>query len=188
MAEPISQAEAKLHLKVDGNDDNDLIDSLIVAARQVCEANTWRGLVPNGAAVEKFDSWPATCFRLKDAPLISVTSIAYIDANGDSQTMSSDDYDVDTTTEPGQITLAYGATWPSARSQHHAITITYVSGYEAATDVPDAIKAAMKLLIGTWYDNRESVVVGQRLSAMTMPHAVELLLSTQTLRNFYGIQ
>ena len=31
--EPVSQAEAKLHLKVDDSADNDLIDAMITAAR-----------------------------------------------------------------------------------------------------------------------------------------------------------
>jgi hypothetical protein len=40
--------------------------------------------------------------------------------------------------------------------------------------VPAAIKAAMKLAIGHWYENRESVVVG--VTAMTLPMAFDALI------------
>jgi len=182
--EPVTLAEAKLHLKVDTDADDDLITSLIVAAREICEAETWRRLYA-GTEVEKFDYFPANGFRLTWSPLRAVTSIQYVDTNGDTQTLSADYYDVDTTSEPGRITLAYDYSWPSTRSQHHAITVTYTSGYASSSSVPDALKAAMKLLIGTWYDNRESVVVGQRLSAMPMPDSAKYLMSSQSLRSFY---
>ena len=47
---PISLAEAKLHLRVDGGDDDPLICSLISAARQAAETITGRQLIKIGRA------------------------------------------------------------------------------------------------------------------------------------------
>jgi uncharacterized phiE125 gp8 family phage protein len=40
------------------------------------------------------------------------------------------------------------------------IQVTYVAGYGAAASVPQKYKQAMLLLIGHWYENRETVIVG----------------------------
>jgi uncharacterized phiE125 gp8 family phage protein len=55
------------------------------------------------------------------------------------------------------------------------VTVTYVAGYgPAGDDVPAAIRHAMLLLIGHWYEHRESVVVGG--NPVQVPLAVQALL------------
>jgi len=39
--------------------------------------------------------------------------------------------------------------------------VTYVCGYGAdAADVPEEIKLGIKMLVATWYEHRELIVVG----------------------------
>jgi uncharacterized phiE125 gp8 family phage protein len=108
-------------------------------------------------------------------PLISVSSITYVDGNGTTQTLSAAAYKVDTDSEPGRITPAYGYCWPTTRAEINAIAITYVAGYATRAAVPASIKQAMLLLIGHWYENREAV--GQVGGTVAM--AVESLLWSQ---------
>ena len=61
--------------------------------------------------------------------------------------------------------------YPSTYPVPNAVTVRFVAGY---TSVPAGIKAAMKLLIGHWYKNREAVNVGNIVNVM--PLAVESLL------------
>ena len=83
MAEPITLVEAKLHLRVDISEDDSLITSLIVSARELCEAWTWRK-VSTGTLIQFCDFFPANGIIIIDRPpLASVTSIEYIDTNGD---------------------------------------------------------------------------------------------------------
>ncbi len=93
-------------------------------------------------------------------PLVSVTSIIYTDTNGDSQTMSANDYRVDADSEPGRITPAYGTYWPVARAETNSVAITYDAGYASADVIPPGNKQAMLLLIGHWFENREGVIAG----------------------------
>lgn len=123
-------------------------------------------------------------------PLRSVTSITYIDTNGDSQTLSSSLYTVDIKSEPGRIVPAYGEAWPVTRDQINSVTVTFAAGYAPTTDspadytanVPRAIKQAMMLLIGHWYEHREDVALG--VSVAPVPVAVDALLAPYRVYEF----
>ena len=55
--EPVSLAEAKAHLRIDGDDDDALVTAAIVAARVHVEAATRRALIEQGWRVY-LDAWP----------------------------------------------------------------------------------------------------------------------------------
>ena len=156
--EPVSRTEMKLHLRVDHATDDDLIDGLTQAAREWCEAYEGRAYMTQTitAYMDSFESET----ELPRPPLLSVTSIKYYDTAGSQQTLSSSYYDVDTTKEPGRITLAYGYSWPAVRDVVNTVEIIYKAGYSETEDdsdsVPARVKAAMKLLVGHWYEHRES--------------------------------
>ena len=170
--EPVTLGEAKLHLRVDGSDDDDLITALIKAARDQCEAFTRRQFVT--ATYEYTLDGFSGFIPLPRPPLDDVNSIAYVDSDGDDQTVDSGDYDVVTDTVIGYVQPAYGEVWPNVRGHTNDITIDYDAGYGAASAVPDTLKAAIKLLVGHLYENREAVVVGTTVSKL--PLAVESLL------------
>lgn len=135
-AEPVSLDEMKLHLRVDIDDDDTLITSIILAAREQVETVTQRQLV---AATWKLylDEFPCTSsvdvfggvIRLGHSPVMLVDSIQYVDTNGVTQTLATSVYTVDVNTEPARIVLAYNQVWPATRAQLNAVTITYISGH-----------------------------------------------------------
>jgi hypothetical protein len=167
-AEPVSLDALKLHLRIDGSDEDDLLTAFTAAARGTCEsfqgrayvAQTWRVTLdrfPGGGEewtadkefVASADPNAAGTIRVPRPPLISVTSIAYVDTDGDSQTLDAADYTVDTASEPGRIVPAYGEDWPSTREQPGAVTVTFVAGYatpftaDAATNILTAAGRAL---------------------------------------------
>ena len=147
------------HLRVDVTDDNDLIGQLIVAARVWCEEFTRRAFITQIWEL-RLDAFPAEIVVPKPR-LITVTHVKYTDTSGNVQTFSADDYDVDIYAEPGVIRLGYGQSWPSFRSVPNSVLVEYTAGYGAtAANIPGPIIAAMKLLIGHWYEHREDVVIG----------------------------
>ena len=153
--EPVSLTEAKLHLRVDGTDEDTLISALIVAARQEAEAYTRRALVTQ--------TWRYTCDRLAATvtlphqPLQSVTSISI-----DGVTLAASNYGVDTSTGRVRPLAGYAA------DDIGGIAITYVAGYGAASDVPQAVSQAMLLMIGHWYEHREAVITGSISSELPL--------------------
>lgn len=175
--EPLTLPEAKRQCQLaDSVSVHDgMLLSLITAARSFCEQVTNRQLC---TATRKLilDCFPCSLepILLPFAPLQSVSSIAYLDAAGDTQTWSSSEYRVSTATEPGRIMPAFGETYPTTRNTTDAVTVQYVCGYGLAVAVPMPLKQAMLLLIGHWFANREAAAAG---SMSEVPMAVESLLN-----------
>ncbi len=97
------------------------------------------------------------------SPLISVTSVQYIDSNGATQTFSSANYRVLNAaipTEKGRIELAYGEVWPTVRNIEQNVTVTYQAGFGARNAVPDHIRSLIKVMVKEMYDGREPLIEG----------------------------
>ena len=174
-AEPVSTSEAKTHLRVSGSGDDTYIDTLVKAARRQVERVTGLSLITQTRAL-RLDEFPLSdAIELPYGPLQSVTSVAYLDADGASQTWSSSNYRADIYSYPPRVALAYGVSWPSTRGVTHSVTVTYVAGYgTASTSVPQDILHAIKLLVGHWYENREEVTA---VDMEVLPMGVEALLA-----------
>jgi len=149
--EPVTLDEAKLHLRVDGADENALISAMISAARESCEDRI-EGAIPVTGWKLTLDAFP-DAIRLPRAPIASVESVKYLDADGVQQTLSALDYLVDTVSTPGYIVPAYGKAWPETREQINAVEVEYTAG---SATTPAALKAWMLLAIGDMYANREA--------------------------------
>lgn len=174
--EPVSLEEAKAHLRVVNTAEDDLIAGLVVAARQQCEDEARRAFVTRTYDLT-LDCWPVEPLRLPRQPLGDVISVTYIDSTGNTNTVDESTYETDSE----RMFLAYGKSWPSATLRpYSAVTIRYTAGYGNASDVPARYKQAMLLLIGHWFQNRESVVVGA--VGRELPMAVKALLHTD--RNY----
>lgn len=180
---PISRAAAKAHLRVDGDDENDVIDALIQAATdRVSGRNgfTGRALVPQtwDYYLPFFPANGVICIPLP--PLRSVTSITYRDSAGTTQTLSAGLYTVNPASEPGTVELVYGQSWPETFSSWDAVKIRFNCGYapadpaspsDLASGVPEAIKTAIKLFLTDLYENRSaqsSVKLEENIAAMAI--------------------
>lgn len=159
--EPVTLEEAKTQCRVDIDDDDDLIASLIVAARQWCEKHDWRAYITQTIDY-RCNQWPADdYFELPRPPLQAVNSVKYYDVDNAEYTLDPALYDVDYYNTPGGFYLHYNQNWPATQLRlRNAIKVNYTAGYGAAEDVPETIKQAMLLLIGHWYENRENSTVG----------------------------
>jgi len=133
--------------------------ALIKAARASAEKMTRRALITQTLDY-KLDHFPCWELWLPKPTLQSVTSITYVDVDGATQTLASDQYRVDADSAPGRITPAYGLTWPVTRTVTGAVTVRYVAGYGVASAVPDSIKHWMLLRIKHFYDNPGTMAAG----------------------------
>jgi uncharacterized phiE125 gp8 family phage protein len=195
--EPVSLVEAKAHLRVDHADDDATINFLIAVARSHFDAvsgwmgralinQTWELILDEFPVISpQWCCWSspnllrATGIKLPFPRLQSVTSIKYLDGNGDEQTIAPGDYIVDTASEPGWVFPT--TAWPTAGTVPNAVTVRYIAGYGAgASDVPTPIKHAIMIVIGHYYENREQVVINAEgsVTAIEMPFGVNDLVSS----------
>lgn len=167
--EPVSLEVAKKHLKFSHNSEDELVTAWIAAARELAESFTGRQLV--GATWDlSLDTFPCGQLMLPRAPLLSVTSVKYLDTTGTEQTLASTVYRskafAGPQCRPGHLSLAYAQTWPAHQVVADAVTIRFVAGYsaQAATAavaqaaVPMAIRQAMLLLLAE-FDRRRSTAL-----------------------------
>lgn len=161
--EPVGLDEAKDHLRLDGENEDRRLRGYLKAARVWAEHFTRRALISQTWDL-KVDTFGELLY-VPLPPLQSVTSISYVDDNGDSQTVTSTIYTVDTDSDPGRIFLAYDQSWPSHRSIPNAVTARIVVGYGAVADnVPEDIRTAILLRISRLYEFREPVITGTIVS------------------------
>jgi uncharacterized phiE125 gp8 family phage protein len=188
--EPVSLADAKLHLRVDFTDDDALITALISAARQAAETLTGRQIVtarwklvldsfpgPSliGVPAGTPFSLPGHAILLPRSPLQSVVAIQYLDMAGVLQTMPATDYTVDAACEPARITPVFGKIWPISLPQIGAVSVIFDAGFGPAASVPEGIKSWVKLRVGSLYAHREEVALINRGKIEALPFIDGLL-------------
>jgi len=181
-SEPITLDEAKAHLRQDVSAEDSLIETLIQVAREHTENVTGRALITQTwkYALDDFPPFywqphnhrhhvhDQHAIRLPKAPVQSVESVEYVAPDGSNQTVDASVYRVDSVSEPARVTEADGSHWPTTNSVTNAVTLTFKAGYgDTASDVPAAIRQAILLLIGHWYDHRRTVE-GDGMAEMPM--------------------
>lgn len=165
-AEPLSLAEAKAHLRVDGSDEDSLITDLIKAARETFEQETGRQVI-TATWRGSMDRFPLQSERIHfpKPPLASVTSVTYLDSNGASDTWDSSEYTVDTFSGPfalqGVLYPKPDEDYPDTYPVPNAVTLNFTAGYgSSASDVPEGVRAAIKGILGELFEEREGVITG----------------------------
>ncbi len=181
--EPVTLDEAKLHCRVDVDDDDDLIAALIVSAREYGERIAWRAFLTQTIQLW-LEAWPGgDAIEIPRPPLQGVNVITWFDEDDDPHVVDEATYFVDYYSEPGRVVLRANQTWPNGTLRaYNSIVVEYDAGWEAAEDVPQNYKQAMLLLIGHWYENREATTVGA--VARSIEFAVESLLGVDRAFKF----
>lgn len=176
--EVVTRAQVKSHAKIDTTaDDAHLDDFLIPAARKHLESvynlamvnQTW------DLTLDEFPNDSATPIWVPRYPLVSITSITYVDTAGDSQTWAASNYRVDAKHRPGRVTPAYGVTWPSTRDQTGAATVRFVAGHgTTADDVPEVLRLSVMVYVAHLYAFREPIITGTIVADIPM-HVAALM-------------
>lgn len=173
--EPVSLADAKLFLRVAHDDDDDVIAALIAAARVQVEAQTRRALIDQTWRLTR-DVWPAGGrIPILPVPLKQVTAVRVFDADGAPHVLDVDDFDIDAVSAPAVLAFSRGA--PRAPGKLAAgIEIDIAAGYgDAADDVPEPLRQAIRMLTAHWYENRG--VIAATGEVASMPASVSTLIA-----------
>jgi uncharacterized phiE125 gp8 family phage protein len=150
--EPVTLAEAKAHLRLDGGAEDELVAALVSAARvgvetairRVLIAQRWRAIL---------DEVPARRIELPVAPVLSVEAVRTRDGEGVATLLPPAGYAF----EVADGTVALGAMPAGAAG----VEVDFRAGYGATrADVPGPLRQAMLMLITHWFEHRSAVTVG----------------------------
>lgn len=158
----VSLAEIKAHLRIDFDDEDDLLVSLINAATGQIEARLGRALVLR--TVRQTFRRFSPVLRLAASPVQSVVTVAYLDAANVDRTLAASAYRVEGIGDVA--TIAPVTSWPATGNEPDAVVATYVAGFGDAEDVPGAIRNAVKMLAGGLYNHRESTTAADVMPAI----------------------
>lgn len=182
---------AKRHLRIDHDDDDDLLRSYIRAATAWAEKYMGRALITTTFSMAIGDqpianAWPMTPspllvlplayswppmhprpYRLLRAPYKSFGGITVINPDGSQDILSPTDYQLDVASEPARFHLTGG--FGLLRDRH--LMVTFTAGYgDDHTFIPHDIKLAIAILTAYFYENRGD------MSMDAMPDAAAALL------------
>lgn len=181
---PISLDEAKAHLHVESNDEDQGIQQLIDAATAKLDGRDGRlgrCLVTQSWKLV-LDAFP-TEIAVPLPPCQSVESITYLDASGAAQTLDPAKYQVAGigTPDGARIVVVDGNSWPATKQALEIVTVNFTAGYGDPADVPDPIKTAIKMHVATLYENRESIVIPNGNDPKELPQgALDLVTDFRT--------
>jgi len=181
--ETITVAEAAEFMRAEFSESEEtLIEELITAARLMCEEYLFRRI--GVQTLELRDKgFPANNAPIiLPAPLISVTSIKYLDENNEEQTLDEEDYIV-SDSAPGMIIPV--SSWPAASAAGDSLRIEFICGYNTGEspveleELPKTIKTAMLMQIADMYENREAqlekpLAANQTLVNLLAPYRLEM--------------
>ncbi|UEM08069.1 head-tail connector protein (plasmid) [Skermanella rosea] len=194
--EPVTLEEAKLFLRLDGDDEDLMIQEMIVACREMAEQHTRRAFIARTLR-QTLDRWPSQEERrnqwwdgvregpialltgdyapivLSYPPLIAVTSVTTYDAYNIATVLSPDDYLVDAS--GGRVILREGTLLPILR-ERDAVQIVHTAGYGASgSNVPAAIRLAIKQALSSFYEARNCGELPEAALKLLEPYRVRSL-------------
>lgn len=163
-AEPLSLADLKAFLRVEGTEEDGLVQSVAAAARAHLEAMTGRAFVTQGWRIRR-DAWPAAGrMTLPIGPVASLEAVTVETADG-AVNVPLDRFRVDGAALPPRLGWQPGSV-PAPAVPLAGIAIDVAVGFGTPAEVPPALVQAVRLLAAYWFDNRSLVTVGHEVAVM----------------------
>jgi uncharacterized phiE125 gp8 family phage protein len=155
--EPVSLSEAKDFLRIIVDDEDELLGTLITAARLMIEAASGRLLIEQDWRIV-LDVWPQGGeIRLPLSPLRSLTAARVHPAAGAAEIVASASLALAEGSDPPLIKVAGPV--PAPGRAYAAIEIDLVAGFGATRDaVPAPLRQAVLRLACRWFEHRGDVV------------------------------
>lgn len=174
--EPVSLADAKQHLRIDGTAEDPLINALIMTSRLHIETALGLALITQSWSYF-LDAWPTSrTLELPLRPISAISAIRAYAADGSFTIVPAASYVTDMSAAPPRIVLQTSAAKPAPGRPANGIEIAMTAGYgSTAADVPLPIRQALLILTAHWYEHREVVEIDG--AATRVPNSASTLLA-----------
>ena len=173
-AEPWTVAELKAFLRVDHDNDDAVIASLLAAARAQIEALTRCALITQRWRLVS-DAWPRDGrLRLRIGPLRELIAARVYDVDGAAHALDLGRFVLDPV---AGVIAAPGWSLPQPGRSVGGIELDVALGFgDAANDVPELLRHAVRTLAAHWYENRGLAAIGS--SVAMLPGSVAAMIAS----------
>lgn len=164
LAEPLTLAEVKAHLRIDGSTDDDYLAGLVRVARDHLERATGLCLIRRRLRLALESVCEDGVIQILKGPVQSLEKMTLYDGAG-----SPSDYPVrglsfDRDGPPTRLVLPPGFDGARARN---GLEIDFTAGFgDAGTDVPDSLRRALLLHVAVMFDYRGAVTIEDQPAAL----------------------
>ena len=172
--EPLSLEQAKAHCRVDFNDDDIYIESLITTARQSAETYMRVSIMPQ-TRLHASNEFKQINY-IPYGPVQAISNIKYLDRSGDEQVLDPSLYKLHRNDDYDYFTVSPNKALPEIGAYENGLAVQYQCGYATVDAIPKPILQAMLLHIGDMYENRERNILTLRFvstnayEALLAPH------------------
>lgn len=173
--EPVSLPELKAQLRIDHNDEDMLLSTLIVAARMYVEQSWSLALISQRWSCF-LDRWPdAPELHLPLFPIRAAPALRIYNAADEATEMDPREYIIGVAPRSLRLIRHAGAEWPFPHRETNGVEIVMEAGFGAAPNqTPEPVRQALLLLASWWYEERCPTSSDGQLP---VPPAVQALLS-----------
>lgn len=167
----ITVDEAKARVRVLTDEEDALIEDMIATATaHVDGPDGWLGRALGRQTLEaRGDFFRDRRWYLPYPPVVEIVSLTYLDPLGAVQTLDPTAYEL----RGHLVERAFATRWPHVRRDDECVRVRYTAGYDA---VPRPICAAILLMVGDLYANRETTIGSANSVEVPMSTTVENLL------------
>ncbi|HNR76705.1 MAG TPA: hypothetical protein PKM48_06220 [Parvularculaceae bacterium] len=159
LAEPVSLAELKEHLRIEHAAEDALIAGLGLAARQTIEAR-WRIAMASQSWRLTLDTAPECAVILPISPVLSVDAVGVL-RNGITEALPASAYDAQSG-DLGRVRLK--------TSVSGSLVISFTAGWPTIGDIPEPLKHAIRILTAHLYENREGETGANDVAGLIAPY------------------
>ncbi|MGV8936010.1 MAG: head-tail connector protein [Allorhizobium sp.] len=163
-AEPLTLVEVKAHLRLDTGDEDALLASLIVTAREYLERQAGLCLMTQTLRLYR-DQWPADgVIQILRGPVQAIENVTVFSSDGVPGQVSLEDHLLDGQSRPARLWLRH----PKAPGQAiNGIEIDFVAGFGATgAEVPNTLRRAVLMHVALMFAYRGAVAATDQPAAI----------------------
>ncbi|WP_045836045.1 head-tail connector protein [Hyphomicrobium sp. 99] len=173
--EPVTVADAKAHMRIDSDDEDVLIGSLLLTSRLHIEVALSLALITQSWKLT-LDRWPGgRDVELPLTPLRSIDEVRVKNAAGVANAVPAESYLVDLASRPARL-VWNNSVPPSPQVRANGIEIDMTVGFGSTGEsVPAPLKHAILMLTAHWYEHRDPGEIGS--DDARIPECVSALIN-----------
>lgn len=145
--------EMQDHSRIKTRHDDATLQRFLKGAQRAAEGYLRRKLITQ-TWTQYFDEFDDPLY-LRFPPLSSVTSVSYLDTDGDTQVLATSVWEAAEENGIGIVRRKFGQVWAATRGHEDTVWVPFVCGYGDPEDVPEPIKSAIRIHAAHFYRQRE---------------------------------